>query len=89
MWRCRYLVSKIILTITKNATFATKLRMFAAQTFNKLYYHILVDYAIEAEQLDHVVYVRRQGFLGAMPQDRQRIVHGLSQQIVEQQHILE
>ena len=74
---------------TVNKRTAQKLRLAVGQIFNKLYYHILDDYAIEAEHLSHTVYVRRQGFLGAMEFNRSRIMRGLTQGIAYQKHILE
>ena len=88
-WIERHLLQLAEEIAPESEHFAAKVRMIAAQAFNRLYYHILDDYAIEAEQLSHIVYMRRQGFLSAMPHDRKRIVRGLSQKIVDQRHILE
>ena len=74
---------------TVNKRTAQKLRLAVGQIFNKLYYHILDNYTIEAEHLSHTVYVRRQGFLGAMEFNRSRIMRGLTQGIAYQKHILE
>ena len=55
---------------------------------NRATYALMDDYAAASEQLSHLVVTRRQGFLGAAPFKRERVVEALGHPITFQERVL-